>query len=212
MEGVHENKMSGYPIMLDIKGKPALVVGGGKVAERKIQGLLEAEADVIVVSPALTPELAQQSAENKIRWLKREFKPEDTADAYIVVAASSSRETNQAVKAVCTPHQLVTIADDPEASDFHTAATVKRGMLTISVSTSGASPFLAARLRREIEDSYSQAYEEFTYFLFGCRKKILASSLETNKKSKLLQEIAADRFFQEGNWKAEFDRLYRDLK
>ncbi|RFU66368.1 siroheme synthase [Peribacillus saganii] len=200
--------MSGYSIMLDLKGKRVLVVGGGKVAERKIQGLLEAEANVTIVSPSLTSKLVRHTEQNLCIWHSREFKPEDTMDAYIVVAASNSSEINQAVKEACKPHQLVNIADDPAGSSFHTAAAFKRGLLTISVSTSGASPSLAVRLRRELEESYSQEYEQFTYFLFDVRKKIIESSLNSNQKIKLLQEIASDSFFRAGNWEDEFNKLF----
>ena len=129
-----------------------VVIGGGRIAERKITGLIEAMAVVTVISPKLTPELTEYAEEGKINWKKKDFTADDIQDAFLVIAATNKPEINLAVKKVAAPHQLISLVDNPEESDFILPAVVNRGKLSITVSTSGASPILAKKIKQEIAD------------------------------------------------------------
>lgn len=199
-----------YGINLELSGRKVVVIGGGKVAERKVDGLLEAEAAVTVVSPNLTAALLKLAEEGIITWGAREFSPEDLDGAFLIFAATNDRETNLAVKKSAADHQLVTIVDDPAQSDFKVPATVKRGKLSIAISTSGASPILAKKIRSQVAHTYDDRYADYLDFLGSCRKEILACVVDSEQKRQLLTMIAEDDFLENENREAEFAKLLRE--
>jgi precorrin-2 dehydrogenase / sirohydrochlorin ferrochelatase len=196
-----------YPIMLDLTGKRVVVIGGGKVAERKVKGLKEADANITVVAPTVTPFLEQLAEQKNIQWIKKIFSPEDVKDAFLIVAATDKREVNQMVMKAAKPHQLVNVVDDPEHSNFHVPAVVRRGRLNIAVSTGGASPIFTKKICREIANIYDEDYERYIDFLYECRQYILQNVSNHEKKQQLLQEIADEAFRKKGNWEEEFRKL-----
>src|SRR3954454_4532967 len=131
--------MSYYPINLNLDGKKVVVIGGGKIAERKITGLMETRADITVISLELTYRLNEYAQAGKITWKEKDFTDLDIQDAFLIIAATNQREVNLAVQKAAKPHQLISLVDDPEASNFILPSVVKRGRLSIAVSTSGAS-------------------------------------------------------------------------
>lgn len=140
---------AGLPVMLRLGGRKAVVVGGGAVGERSALALLEAGARVVLVSPEATPRLRDLAVTGDLDWRKRVFEDADTAGADLVFACTSSREVNAAVVAGARRDRaLVLNAEDPEASDFARMATVRRGPLTIAVSTGDPpAPALGAAIR-----------------------------------------------------------------
>ena len=135
-----------YPVMLNLKGKRVVIVGGGKVATKKVHKLLEENATIIVVSPTLTDELHTYALNGEIQWVARTFQQEDTRNAFLVIATTNNRKVNQEVKISCSEGQLVNIVDAPEESNFYNTATIERGTLKIAISTEGASPLLAKKI------------------------------------------------------------------
>lgn len=200
-----------YPIFLELNGRPALVVGGGKVAARKAAGLVAAGAVVTVVSPALAPELAELAEAGKIIWRKKRFSGEDAGEAFLIIAATNDCETNAEVKKAAGPHQLVTIADNPDASDFHVPSIVRRGKLTLAVSTSGASPSLAKKIRGELEEKYGERYIDYLEFLDECRTKILAAVQDASRKRELLSMLAEDETLLDKNRRLEMAKRLDEL-
>lgn len=141
-----------YPIMLDLAGRPCLVVGGRPVAERKIEGLLAAEARVTVVSPSLTPALLALAAEARLHWRPREYAAGDAAGFALVMVATSDASVSDAVSAECRERGVwVNCADVPVRCDFILPAVFRRGALTVAVSTGGASPTMARLVREELD-------------------------------------------------------------
>jgi precorrin-2 dehydrogenase / sirohydrochlorin ferrochelatase len=201
-----------YPIMLQLDGKKVVVIGGGKVAERKVIGLLGTGAQVIVVSPEATKEIQTLFLDGKIVWLKKFFSGEDLQDAALIFAATDDKDLNQSVKSLAGIHQLVTIADDPDHSDFHLPAHVQRGRLSIAVSTGGASPILAKKLRAELEQQFDERYAEYVDFLFAARQWILKEVEDPSIKRKLLTVIVSEDFLNSQNRAEDFRRLYEELK
>jgi siroheme synthase-like protein len=149
-----------YPISLNIQGRKCLVVGGGQVALRKVKTLLEHNANVEVVSPLLCPELNQLATDGAIRTIKRDYKPEDLHHAFISIVATDNVKTNERVVSEARRRGiLVNVVDDPKNSDFIVPSYLKRGDITIAVSTSGRSPALARKIRSELERNFRTEYE-----------------------------------------------------
>jgi len=141
-----------YPVMLDLAGRPCLVVGGGPVAERKIDGLLAADARVTVVSPSLTPALLTLAAEARLHWRPREYVVGDAAGFALVMVATSDASVSEAIAAECRARGIwINCADDPGRCDFILPAVFRRGALTVAVSTGGVSPTMARLVREELE-------------------------------------------------------------
>jgi siroheme synthase-like protein len=141
-----------YPVMLDLAGRPCLVVGGGPVAERKIDGLLAADARVTVVSPSLTPALLTLAAEARLHWRPREYLAGDAAGFAFVMVAASDASVSEAIAAECRARGTwINCADDPARCDFILPAVFRRGALTVAVSTGGVSPTMARLVREELE-------------------------------------------------------------
>lgn len=201
--------MSFYPMMLNLAGKKVVVIGGGKVAERKVKGLLEADAQIVVVSPEATDDIASLSGKGLIEWVQRPFSGADIQGALLIFATTNDRKLNQEIKDWAESHQFVTIADDPDGSDFHVPAQVKRGRLSIAVSTNGASPMLARQIRERLELEFDARYEAYVEFLYQARKKILAEVTDPSLKKKLLQRISSPEFWKNGDWEAQFRSLYK---
>ncbi len=166
--------MRTYPIFAVIENLPCLVVGGGPVAERKVQDLLEAGAQVTVVSQGLTPGLTALAAQGRIHYRKDAFKPEHLEGAVLVIGATDDPEVNARVSQEAKARGIwVNIVDAPALCTFIVPAQVRRGSLTIAVSTGGASPALARRLRQYLEGLFGPEYGPYLDLLSAVREKIL---------------------------------------
>ena len=194
-----------YPINLNLSGREVVVVGGGRIAGRKIMGLMEAMAVVTVISPTLTLELTEYAKEGKLTWKERDFTAADIQDAFLIIAATNHPEINQAVYKAAAPHQLISLVDDPEKSNFILPAVLNQGKLSITVSTSGASPILAKKIKREIADQYGPEYKEYVDFLYVCRKKILEEISDPKVKKLLLSEITEPAYFHSKTRQEDFE-------
>ncbi len=197
-----------YPIMVDITNKQVVVVGGGKVAERKIRGLQEANANVIVVAPEVTEYIQQLANGGALVWRKKYFSPGDLEDAFLIIAATNNREVNEAVAQAAQPYQLINVVDAPTQSNFYVPSIVRRGKLTIAVSTEGASPTLAKKICQEIDEMYDEDYGNYIDFLYECRQYILRNVSDSDKKQQLLQAITGEEFRKSTNWEKEFRKLF----
>ena len=185
--------MSFYPICLDLEGRSCVVVGGGRVAERKVQGLLSCSAQVKVISPEMTEELLHLHAEGRIQWLDREYIHGDLRKVFLVIAATGNEETQKLVyEEAVTRNLLLNVADVPQRCNFILPATVRRGDLTISVSTSGKSPALARKLRMELEKGYGSEYGVLVNILGAIRPEILASGLSQLDNENLFKKLLHD--------------------
>ncbi len=151
-----------YPVYLDLRERLCVVVGGGQVAERKALSLLEAGADVLIVSPSLTPKLRELSASGKINQRAKQFEESDLHGAYLVIAATNSTDLNAGIGRLCKKSSiLVNVAAPPEESSFIVPSVVDRGELLIAISSGGTSPALAKKIRQELEAAYGPEYETF---------------------------------------------------
>lgn len=163
--------MGYYPIAIDLTGKRALVVGGGEVALRKVEALLESGARVTVVAPEVAPEIERLAESGKIVLRRRNYEAGDLADAVLAIAATDDREVNLRVSEDARgANVLVNVVDDPELCSFIVPATVKRGDLVVSIITGGKSPALARRVREKIEETFGPEYGDLAELLGEVRE------------------------------------------
>ena len=180
--------MSYYPIELNLEGTRCLVIGGGKVAERKVVSLLTTGASINVVSPKITKKLKEYVAEGRIKYIEREYLPEDIKAAFLVIGATDDEKTNDQIATDCRNLGiLVNIVDSPSISNFLVPATVKRGRLVISIGTSGNSPALAKKIKEELSALYGPEYGELTEILGDLRQKVY-QNIGCESKRKLFWE------------------------
>jgi precorrin-2 dehydrogenase/sirohydrochlorin ferrochelatase len=140
-----------FPIFLKIAGRPCIVIGAGNLAESKIESLQAAHARVTVIAPEARPRIADMAGAGEIEWLHREYAEGDLTGHFLVVAATNNPAVNRAVYQEATEKNVLCNAvDDPPFCDFYFPSVVRRGDLQIAISTAGASPALAQRLRKEI--------------------------------------------------------------
>ena len=140
-----------YPIFLDLRGRRCVVVGGGEVANRKARKLLQARAEVVVISPEIMPELASVAVEVH----RRPYRSGDLEEAYLAFTATDVREVNAAVSREARERGVpINVADAPSEGDFALPSTLRRGKLQVAVSTGGASPTLARSIRSRLEDIF----------------------------------------------------------
>jgi precorrin-2 dehydrogenase / sirohydrochlorin ferrochelatase len=199
-----------YSMNLRISDRNAVVIGGGKIAHRKVLGLLDAGAKVKVVSPDLTSELMGLAEAGEISWQPEQYTKKVLEGAFLVIAATNDTETNLQVKKDTLPHQLVNLADNPEESDFQVPSVIKRGKLTIAVSTSGASPVLAKKICTQMEQMFDEQYESYLEFLAASRKEIKVSVKDEAIKRRLLRTIADESFMKDPDRKQRFARLLEE--
>lgn len=183
-----------YPVLLDLEGKPCLIVGGGRVAERKARTLMEAGASVTLVSPQLTPQLEAWTAEGLIRTRREEYTTglPVLAEALLVFAATGNAEVNAQICAEAEAHgKLVNSVDDAEAGGFIVPATLRRGRLTLAVSTAGASPALAVKVRRQLEDVFGEEYAPYLELMHELRMTVQANVSDSSKRQELFRAMLA---------------------
>ena len=148
-----------YPVMLDVRARKATVVGGNKIAAEKAASLSASGAQVTVLSPAFCDEFLQQAESKQVDLWRKTYEPGDLAGAFMVVAVAENPELARAIwKETQERGQLVNIVDMPEYCSFILPSILRREQLTIAVSTEGASPGLAKRIRQELEDYFPRAY------------------------------------------------------
>jgi len=182
----------GYiPIFLDVTGRQCVVVGGGEVAARKVESILEAGARVTVVSPRLSPQMAAMVDNGLVTHLARNYERGDIRGCVLVYAATDDpkvhRELAAEARALGIP---VNVVDVPELCSFIAPAVVKRGALQIAISTGGASPAFAARLRRNLEDQFGDEYACTLEVLRAARRRLHAEEIDPAVRMRRLKDLA----------------------
>ena len=196
--------MSLFPAFLKLHSRRVLVVGGGAIAAQKIPGLLEAGAQVHVVSPKLAPQLAEWVRNRQINWSPKPFEPQDLDGAFLVVAATSLRDLNAHVYREADRRNILCNAvDDIDHCHFYYGSIVQRGDLQIAISTNGKSPALAQRLRKELEEQFGPEYECWLDWLGAAREALRAQSNDPETTKRWLHALASrpmfERFLQQAN-------------
>ena len=159
-----------YIACLRLKGRRCLVVGGGDVGLEKVEGLLACDADVTLVAPRAHPALAEMAREGSIAWAQREYEAADLEACLIAIAATNDTEVNIRVYDDAERRaMLVNVVDVPPLCNFILPAIVRTGPLAVAISTAGASPALAKRMKQEIGDQFGEPYAQLAVMLNDAR-------------------------------------------
>lgn len=182
--------MPHYPINLDLKNRRCIVIGGGEVAERKIETLLEFDAAVFVIAPELTSRLECHAEQGLIESVHGMYSPEMLDGALLVFAATDDREVNRAVSEECRKRGiLVNVADDPELCTFFVPAMVRRGGFVIGISTSGRSPALAKRVRESLETEFGPVYGDLADLMGELRDEVKSEYVDQADRNRAFVRI-----------------------
>lgn len=175
-----------YPVCLNISGKLCVVVGGGTVAERKVKGVLLENAQVKIVSPEITEGLFSLVKDNAVEWHRKTYTSADLMGAFLVFAATDIAAVQQEIfYDANTLGILVNVIDSPAQCSFQVPAIVRRGDLTLTVSTSGKSPAVAALVRRRLLAEYGGEYGVLLELMGRIREPVIAAA-ETSEQRKIL--------------------------
>lgn len=179
-----------YPVFLDLKGRDCVVVGGGRVAGRKVSGLLKAGASVRVISPRLSVNLQKEKTKGRIRHISRPYRKSDLKGAFLVIAATDSYEENKKVSSDAG-NAPVNVVDTPSLCSFIVPSTVQRGPLVIAVSTSGKSPAMAKTIRMELETLYPDVFGTYLGSLGKLRAGAVSGIKDKKIRERLLKSLAS---------------------
>jgi precorrin-2 dehydrogenase / sirohydrochlorin ferrochelatase len=189
--------MTLFPMFMKLEGRPCLVVGAGTVGEPKISSLIEAGALIRVIALHATAAVVEWAQRGAINWEARAFNGADLDGAFVVIAATNSRELNAAIFRESRQRNILcNVVDDPEYCDFYYSAVVRRGDLQIAISTNGRSPALAQRIRRELEVQFGPEYGEWLRELGQIRQQLFATKIDPEQRRRLLHELASREAFK----------------
>jgi len=173
-----------YPVFLNVGGKKCVVVGGGQVAWRKVRVLLEHGADVEVISPDLCPELAKLAENGEIHALTREYQAGDLKSAFVTIAATDSSDINQRVVVEAQRSAvLINVVDDAGNSDFIVPSFLRRGDITVAISTNGKSPALARKIRSRLEKEMGDEYASLASLVSEVRGEVKQQGIKIDGNS-----------------------------
>jgi len=159
-----------YIACLKLSGRRCLVVGGGEIGLEKVEGLLACDGDVTLVAPAAVPELEALAREGSIRWERREYEPADLEGTFMVIASTNSTDVNIRVYEDAEKRaMLVNVVDVPPLCNFILPAILRTGPLAIAISTAGASPALAKRMKAEVAELFGEEYATLAIMLNDVR-------------------------------------------
>jgi len=163
-----------YPVYLDMRGRNALVVGGGAVGSRKAETLLRAGARVTLVSPQVTETIRSLADAGRLIWHARRYQSSDVAAMFLVFGATDDPDLNRRIEEdAARQHALCNFADQPDHSHFILPSIIERGDLLVSISTSGKSPAVARRLRKDMEAYFGEEYAPFLRLMGAVRERLL---------------------------------------
>lgn len=181
-----------YPVFLDLRGRLAVVVGAGPVAERRARSLARHGADVVVIAPEPSEGLREMEAEGRLTLEEREYSPGDLRNAVIVYCASEDPAVRESVFREADTLGTLVASADPEAGNFVVPSVLRRGSLLVAVSTGGVSPELVRRVKRDLVATLGAEWAEFAELLGAVRKLANERVAHADEREALLERLAAD--------------------
>ena len=178
-----------FPVLLNVRGRLCVVIGGGDVAWRKINTLLERGAVVKVIAPMVRSDIAALADRGAIDLEPRGYRTGDLASAFLCVAAADDPEVNAAVRHEAGVRRvLVNVVDDPEGSDYQVPSFFENGPLLIALGTSGSSPAVARTLRRMIQEWLGDSFEEALAIVERFRERVRAENEDPKERVRFCEE------------------------
>lgn len=180
-----------YPVFLNLEGKSVLIVGGGKVAQRKVETLLECGAVIQLVARELTPALEKLKAQQRVAHPALKFQEAQLSDIFMVIVATDDRVLNQKVSQAARDRGLlVNAVDQPADCNFIVPSVLRRGGLQIAVSTSGQSPVLAKKIREALEQEFGEEYEWMINLMGRIRTAVLKKCFSQETNQRIFEQLA----------------------
>lgn len=186
---------SHMPIMVDLHNKDVVLIGGGKVAARRINVVVRYTHNITVISPEVHDDIRALIEQGTIHWQARRYRGNDVQNADFIIIATDNSELNDSISRESSSSALVNVASNAEAGNATFPSIIHRGKLTLSVSTNGASPQLTKQIKNELETKYDESYESYIDFLNQCRIKVKHTSLSTSEKQSLLKSLLSEDYF-----------------
>jgi precorrin-2 dehydrogenase/sirohydrochlorin ferrochelatase len=183
--------MSVFPLFIDLKGRKCIIIGGGNVAARKVEILLQFGAHLVVISPKLIPELEAYKEKGAFIHIDRLYCDKDIEGAFLVIAATSDNEANERIYNTAVKLNIfVNVVDDPEKCTFLFPSVIKKDDLVIGVSTSGSFPMLSKALRKKIENIVPMNFDgDLTGVLRQWRERARSNILDTEKRKEFMNRV-----------------------
>ncbi|MGE5398657.1 MAG: bifunctional precorrin-2 dehydrogenase/sirohydrochlorin ferrochelatase [Chitinophagales bacterium] len=162
-----------FPVIMDLKERRCLIIGGGEVALRKVHNLLDCGAEITVITPSPGQDLYRLAEERRLVLIERVFQDDDILGSCLVFAATNNKDVNERIHELAVKMNIpVNVVDDPENCSFFVPSTLRRGHLLISVSTEGYSPLLARKIRENLETVFGSEYEDYIELLGDSRELV----------------------------------------
>jgi precorrin-2 dehydrogenase / sirohydrochlorin ferrochelatase len=189
--------MAFFPLFIDLENKKCVVVGGGRVATRKVETLLQFAARIVVISPEVTEQLEGYREKGCLVHVQRNYTEADIEGAFLIVAATSDRTVNEKiVDAAIKRNIFVNVADNPKKCTFIFPSVIKRDELVIGVSTSGSYPVLSKRIRKKIDEMLRSNFPgSITELLRNCRERALLHINDEEKRKELMNRVLDEIIF-----------------
>lgn len=189
--------MAKYPIFLELGGQRTVIIGGGSVAVRKAQGLLDAGARVVVVAERIDKMMTALCRNKNAELIKSKYSKSYLAEAMLAIAATNNQQLNRQIYKDCQELEvLCNVVDEPSLCDFLVPAVVKRGDLQIAIGTSGQCPAYAGHIRKKLEKIFTDKHGEFLAELQMLRKRIIKDIPEPTERKTVLGLLADDESFE----------------
>ncbi len=185
------------PISISLTARRCLVVGGGRVALRKIDTLLNYDSDITVIAPEIDDKIDYYATKNSLKVIRREYKSPEAAEYRLVISASDNMDVNRQVSDDCKKEGVpVNVVDKPSLCDFIFPAVIRRDCLTVSVSTDGKAPFLSGHIRMILENIFPENWNKVARYATAFREKV-----QSRLKGDLTKKTEAYARFLEADWK-----------
>ena len=189
--------MSKYPIFLELKDKRVVIIGGGQIASRKAEALLETGCRLVVVTKEVCTCLETLCDQHQAELICGPYMASYLGEALLVVAATNNAQVNEQIYQDCQTRQILcNVVDQPDLCDFYVPAIVSRGSLQIAASTNGVSPAFAGHVRKKLEMLYTEKHGEFLALLGWAREQTLALVTDPNQKKAVSGWLAGDTSFE----------------
>ncbi|WP_157801877.1 NAD(P)-binding protein [Gracilibacillus salitolerans] len=199
--------MNYLPLFLNLQNKQIVIIGGGQVAERRLIRLLPFKENITIVSPALDKSLRQLIELHNVYWLQTTCQQEHFKKADLIVIATNDPITNQYVLENAPTSAWINAAHQAEAGNIHFPITIQKGKLQIAISTGGASPILAKKLKKSLEAELPDQYEQYIDFLFEARQLIKQLNISVATRKQLLHEIVEKPIYSKKDQQVWFEKL-----
>ena len=186
--------MTAIPLMIELREKNVVIVGGGPVAEKRVNILLDTGAYLTIISPVIENGIRSEWEKGRLNWEQKTFEANDVANAFLVIVATNDPIVNQSVIESAPTNSLINAAARADKGNVEFPSFFRRGKLAISISTSGASPQLSAKLNSELQALYDDSYEDYLEFLYESRQLIKHSLFDKSQQKLLLKELLSKNF------------------